>query len=214
MIITDRRGFGCSDRFSPTDIPPFEVFTDDILSVMDAVGSDRAAIFGTWDCALIATLWAAGYPERAAALILADAFITYEATPETPWMPTPEQWEERIGTALPAGLFWGDELLDSEASKRAEVVSPVSASIGRSGRVCRGDSSLPCHRRSNSPLLSPRAYAYPAGCSWHESDRAGSRVLPPRPYPWREARRTGRERSGPLVLGIRFDRGNDRDVPR
>ena len=39
LIIMDRRGFGCSDRFSPTDIPPFEVFTDDILIVMDAVGS-------------------------------------------------------------------------------------------------------------------------------------------------------------------------------
>ena len=112
LIITDRRGFGCSDSFSPTDIPPFEVFTDDILSVMDAVGSDRAAIFGTWDCALIATLWAAAYPERAAALILADAFITYAATPETPWMPTAEQWEERIGTrGFPAGRFSGDELL-------------------------------------------------------------------------------------------------------
>jgi class 3 adenylate cyclase len=96
LIITDRRGFGCSDRFSPTDIPPFEVFADDILLVMDAVGSDRAAVFATWDCALIAMLWAAAHPERAAGLILADAFVTYAATPETPWMPTPEQWEERI----------------------------------------------------------------------------------------------------------------------
>ena len=114
LIIMDRRGFGCSDRFSPTDIPPFEVFTDDILTVMEAVGSERAAIFGTWDCALIATLWAAGYPERAAALILADAFITYEATSETPWMPTPEQWEERIGIGSSrASLFWEEEpLLD------------------------------------------------------------------------------------------------------
>jgi pimeloyl-ACP methyl ester carboxylesterase len=37
LIITDRRGFGCSDRFSPTDIPPFEVFADDISVVMDAL---------------------------------------------------------------------------------------------------------------------------------------------------------------------------------
>lgn len=109
LIITDRRGFGCSDRFSPTDIPPFEVFTDDILTVMDAVGSHRAAIFGTWDCALIATLWAAAYPDRAAALILADAFITYAASPETPWMPTPEQWENRIGTRASAGGRSGEE---------------------------------------------------------------------------------------------------------
>ena len=99
LIITDRRGFGCSDRFSPTDIPPFEVFTDDILTVLDAVGSERAAIFGTWDCALIATLCAAAYPERVTALVLLDAFITYSSTPETPWMPTAEEWEERIAKA-------------------------------------------------------------------------------------------------------------------
>jgi pimeloyl-ACP methyl ester carboxylesterase len=119
LIVTDRRGFGCSDRVSPTDIPPFEVFTDDILVVMDAVGSDRAAIFGTWDCAHIATLWAAAYPERGAALILADAFITYAATPETPWMPTPEQWEERIRTLTSrAGYFLGDESLEEGTEQR------------------------------------------------------------------------------------------------
>jgi pimeloyl-ACP methyl ester carboxylesterase len=110
LIITDRRGLGCSDRFSPTDILPFEVFTDDILTVMDAVGSQRAAIFATWDCALIATLWAAAYPDRAAALILADAFVTYVATPETPWIPTSEQWEERLEEPTSrAGYFLGDQ---------------------------------------------------------------------------------------------------------
>jgi class 3 adenylate cyclase/pimeloyl-ACP methyl ester carboxylesterase len=130
LIITDRRGLGCSDRFSPTDIPPFEVFTDDILMVMDAVGSNRAAIFGTWDCALIATLWAAAYPERAAALILADAFVTYAATPETPWMPTPEQWEERIGTrASAAGHFLVAEPL-SDPNEQRWFLRYLRASVG------------------------------------------------------------------------------------
>ncbi len=111
LIVMDRRGFGCSDRFSPTDIPPFEVFADDILVVMDELGSQRAAVFGTWDCALIATLWAAAYPDRASALILADAFVAYATTPETPWMPTPEEWEERIETmyARWTGSAWGEE---------------------------------------------------------------------------------------------------------
>jgi class 3 adenylate cyclase len=140
LIIMDRRGFGCSDRFSPTDIPPFEVFTDDILMVIDTVGSDRAAIFGTWDCALIATLWAAAYPERAAALILADAFITYEATSETPWMPTPEQWEERMGTrSSRASLFWEEEpLLDvgaEEVNEQKWFRRYLRASVGPGAHV-------------------------------------------------------------------------------
>jgi class 3 adenylate cyclase/pimeloyl-ACP methyl ester carboxylesterase len=135
VIITDRRGFGCSDRFSPTDIPPFEVFTDDILLVLDTVGSDRAAIFGTWDCALIATLWAAAYPERAAALILADAFITYAATPETPWMPTAEQWEKRLGTrGSPGSHFAGDELLVN-GSEQKWFRRYLRASVGPGAHV-------------------------------------------------------------------------------
>jgi class 3 adenylate cyclase len=134
LIVTDRRGFGCSDRFSPTDIPPFEVFTDDILVVMDAVRSDRAAILGTSDCALIATLWAAAYPERAAALILADALITYAATPETPWMPTPEQWEERIGAPAPlSGRFQDVESL--EGTERRWFRRYRRASVGPGAHV-------------------------------------------------------------------------------
>lgn len=130
MIITDRRGLGCSDRFSPTDIPPFEVFTDDILTVMDTVGSPRAAIFGTWDCALIATLWAAAYPDRAAALILADAFVTYAATSETPWMPTPEQWEERIKTPASRAGYSGLEGTEQRWFQRY-----LRASIGPGAHV-------------------------------------------------------------------------------
>ncbi|MGN6432120.1 MAG: adenylate/guanylate cyclase domain-containing protein [Gaiellaceae bacterium] len=125
LIITDRRGFGCSDRFSPTDIPPFEVFRDDILTVMDAAGSDRAAIFGTWDCALIATLCGATYPERVAALILLDPFITYAATPETPWMPTAKEWEERIE----AGALATEEDTP-DANERQWFRRYVRASVG------------------------------------------------------------------------------------
>jgi len=126
VIITDRRGFGCSDRFSPTDIPPFEVFTDDILTVMDAAGSSRATILGTWDCALIATLCAAAYPERVAALVLADAFITYSATTETPWMPTAEEWEDRIGSGT--SLFGEDDV--PEGTERQWFRRYVRASVG------------------------------------------------------------------------------------
>jgi class 3 adenylate cyclase/pimeloyl-ACP methyl ester carboxylesterase len=125
LIIADRRGFGCSDRFSPTDIPPFEVFIDDILTVLDAAGSDRTVLFGTWDCALIATLCAAAYPDRITALILLDAFITYSWSTETPWMPTPEEWEERI--AMASSLAEGDVPDDNE---RRWFRRYVRASVG------------------------------------------------------------------------------------
>jgi class 3 adenylate cyclase/pimeloyl-ACP methyl ester carboxylesterase len=125
LIVTDRRGFGCSDRFSPTDIPPFEVFIDDILTVMDAAGSERTVLFGTWDCALIATLCAAAYPDRVTALILLDAFITYSSSPETSWMPTPEEWEERI--AMRSTLAEGDV---PDENERRWFRRYVRASVG------------------------------------------------------------------------------------
>ena len=49
VIHTDRRGWGCSDRFSPGDVAPLEVQVDDLVAVMDAAGSERAVIFTSID---------------------------------------------------------------------------------------------------------------------------------------------------------------------
>ena len=84
LIITDRRGWGCSDRFSPTDVPPIETLTEDLLSVMDAAGSDRAAILTTLEGAVVTCLFAATHPDRVMALILADPLVRYEASDDMP----------------------------------------------------------------------------------------------------------------------------------
>jgi len=94
LILTDRRGWGCSDRFSPSDVPPFDVLTDDMLAVMEAVGSERPVVFATVDCAAMAILFAATHPERVSALVLCDPFVTYVATDETPWAMTTAEWED------------------------------------------------------------------------------------------------------------------------
>ena len=46
VVIMDRRGIGLSDRLSPQDLPPLEVVMDDIITVMDDAGIERAAVFG------------------------------------------------------------------------------------------------------------------------------------------------------------------------
>jgi pimeloyl-ACP methyl ester carboxylesterase len=43
---------------------------DDVRAVMDAVGSQRAALIGSLEGAQVAALFAASHPERIAALIL------------------------------------------------------------------------------------------------------------------------------------------------
>ena len=85
LIITDPRGVGCSDRFSPSDIPPIETLVDDLFAVMDAAGSERAAILATNWLGVMAAQAAASHPDRVAAIVLESPLVTWVATEETPW---------------------------------------------------------------------------------------------------------------------------------
>jgi pimeloyl-ACP methyl ester carboxylesterase len=79
LLVFDRRGVGLSDR--PGGVPPLEQRMDDVRAVMDAVGSERAALFGTGPDGAMAALFAATYPERVTALVL------YAVPPRGLWAP-------------------------------------------------------------------------------------------------------------------------------
>jgi class 3 adenylate cyclase len=96
LVITDRRGWGCSERFTPGDVPDVDTLTDDVLAVMKAAGSDRASILATYECAIVALLFAATYPERMRSLVLVDPQVTYLPTDDLPKMPTLAQWQQQI----------------------------------------------------------------------------------------------------------------------
>ncbi|MFL5737919.1 MAG: alpha/beta fold hydrolase [Actinomycetota bacterium] len=70
LIVVDRRGAGLSDRFSPQDLPPLEDLVDDLEVVLDAAGSERAALLGAEDGAMICCMFAARRPERTEALVV------------------------------------------------------------------------------------------------------------------------------------------------
>jgi class 3 adenylate cyclase len=67
LIMFDRRGTGLSD--ATTRPPTLEQQMDDLRAVLNAVGSERTALYGASDLGLCA-LYAATYPERVAALVL------------------------------------------------------------------------------------------------------------------------------------------------
>ena len=97
LIITDRRGWGCSERFSPTAmVPQLETLAADLTAVLDAAESDSAAILATLEAGQIAQFFTASNPNRVAGLILVDSFVSFVATPETPWMPEPDWWEKNV----------------------------------------------------------------------------------------------------------------------
>ena len=70
LILFDKRGVGLSDRVPEERLPDLETRMDDVRAVMDAVGSERAVIFGVSEGGPMSMLFAATYPERAIALAL------------------------------------------------------------------------------------------------------------------------------------------------
>jgi pimeloyl-ACP methyl ester carboxylesterase/class 3 adenylate cyclase len=89
LIRFDKRGTGLSDRTGP--LPTLEQRMDDVRAVMDAVGSEKAALLGYSEGGSMSILFAATYPERTTALILYACFARLAWSPDYPWGRTEEQ---------------------------------------------------------------------------------------------------------------------------
>lgn len=87
VITFDKRGTGLSDRVE--SLPTMDERMDDVRAVMDAAGSQKAAVFGLSEGGSLATLFAAHYPERCRALVLWGAFAKFSS-----WFATPEKLEK------------------------------------------------------------------------------------------------------------------------
>ena len=68
VLVFDKRGTGMSDRVAGA--PTLEERSDDIRAVMDAAGSQRAALAGFMDGVPMSVVFAASHPERVSALVL------------------------------------------------------------------------------------------------------------------------------------------------
>jgi DNA-binding SARP family transcriptional activator/pimeloyl-ACP methyl ester carboxylesterase len=104
LIRFDKRGTGLSDR--PGDLPDLETRMDDVRAVMDAAGSERAALLGYSEGAPMSLLFAATYPERVSALVLYGAFAARTRSDDYPWTPTAA---ERAAYAEQIEREWGWE---------------------------------------------------------------------------------------------------------
>ena len=84
LILFDRRGTGASDAVARDAIPTWEEWTEDVRAVLDAAGSDQAAILASLDGGPIAVLFAAMRPERVRALVLANTSARFVAADDYP----------------------------------------------------------------------------------------------------------------------------------
>jgi class 3 adenylate cyclase len=91
LILFDKRGTGLSDRVPIDEMPTLEERMDDVIAVLDAVGSQRTALFSHSEGGNLAVLFAATFPQRTIALVTAGIFAKRIWSPDYPWAPTPEQ---------------------------------------------------------------------------------------------------------------------------
>jgi pimeloyl-ACP methyl ester carboxylesterase len=109
VILFDKRGTGMSDPVPPDELPTLEQRMDDVRAVMDAVGSERAAIFGASEGGNMSMLFAATYPERTVALAAFGCTAKRVWSPDYPWAPTPEKRQEtfdQVERQWTGGLDW------------------------------------------------------------------------------------------------------------
>ena len=96
LILIDKRGTGLSDKVPSDRLPTLEERMDDVLAVLDAIGSQRTALFGISDGGAMAALFAATYPLRTSALILSGAWARAFSAPDYPWGFDPSAFQQRV----------------------------------------------------------------------------------------------------------------------
>jgi class 3 adenylate cyclase/pimeloyl-ACP methyl ester carboxylesterase len=114
LIRLDKRGTGMSDRVAGA--PNLETRMDDVRAVMDAAGVERAALFGSSEGGPLAIVFAATYPERAAALTLYGTFARTSWAPDYPWGRTDDDYETFFAGVVRG---WGREGAVIEAFRGA-----------------------------------------------------------------------------------------------
>jgi pimeloyl-ACP methyl ester carboxylesterase len=94
LICFDKRGMGLSDRVRAGTL---EERMEDVRAVLDATGSEEAALIGVSEGGPLSMLLAATYPERTRALVLCGAEVCERTSEDWPWgEATPEEFEESI----------------------------------------------------------------------------------------------------------------------
>lgn len=107
LILFDKRGTGLSDPVSQENLPTLEMRMEDVHAVLDAVGSEKAALFGISEGGPMCALFAATYPERTSALIMSGCYAKWIKDTDYPWAPTREEhqaafvaYESKWGTPI------------------------------------------------------------------------------------------------------------------
>ena len=96
LILFDKRGTGMSDPVPVEHLPTLEQRMDDVRAVMDAAGSQRAALVGVSEGGALSLLFAATYPDRISAMVIIGTFARVAWASDYPFGAGPEVWRKML----------------------------------------------------------------------------------------------------------------------
>jgi class 3 adenylate cyclase len=99
VIRFDRRGTGLSEPVSASAASTVEGWVEDALTVLDAAGCERVAVFAATDAGLAGLVLAATHPERVERLVLLHGYARSLWAPDFPFGLTPQAWRTLVDTA-------------------------------------------------------------------------------------------------------------------
>jgi pimeloyl-ACP methyl ester carboxylesterase len=142
LIMFDKRGTGMSDRTS--QIPTLEQRMDDVRAVMDAIGCERATLFGVSEGGPMSFLFAATYPARTEAVIVYGSYARRSWAPDHPWGLTDAGWREVFdaiehdwGGPGIVRIFAPTALENEEGRREVAAYLRLAASPGAAAAVMR-----------------------------------------------------------------------------
>jgi class 3 adenylate cyclase len=149
LIMFDKRGTGLSDPVPLDKLPGLEERMDDVRAVLDAVGSEHAAVFGASEGGNLSILFTATYPQRVRALVLAAAYAKRLWSPDYPWAPTAEerereteQIEQEWGTNMDISTLAPSAAADPAVARRITSFMRRSASPGAAAALNRMNAQM------------------------------------------------------------------------
>jgi pimeloyl-ACP methyl ester carboxylesterase len=145
VLLFDKRGTGLSDPVS--EVPTLEQRIDDVRAVMDAVGSERAALLGISEGGAMSALFAATHPERVTSLVLYGAMARTTEAPDYPWASPADALRESAAEFI--APYWG---------QRGDVMAELFAPSTMSGGQRTFETLARVQRSSASPAMVQRIF--------------------------------------------------------
>jgi len=153
LVRFDKRGTGLSDRVSEDRLPTLEERMDDLRAVMDAVGSERAALFGISEGGNMCALFAAAHPERTSALLMAGTFAKRIWSADYPWAPTAEkraqeyeEIEREWGNLMDLSHYIPSKMHDEAFTRRLATYFRHAASPGAAVALLKMNTQIDIRR--------------------------------------------------------------------